>query len=162
MASDVYLQIEGIKGESTDDKHKDWIELVGVDWGVQQPTSGTVSTSGGHTIGRAEFEPITCAKIVDLASPKLMELAAAGKTVPKAKLEFVRADGSGPITYYTLELENVLVGKSKKTYAGSGLLHEAFELRYTKLSEKYVQQKVSGGTGGNTTASWNLATNKAT
>lgn len=33
MASDVYLQIEGVKGESTDDKHKDWIELVGVDWG---------------------------------------------------------------------------------------------------------------------------------
>jgi hypothetical protein len=41
-------------------------------------------------------------------------------------------------------------------------LHETFELRYTKLSEKYVQQKVGGGTGGNTTSSWNLATIKAT
>jgi type VI secretion system secreted protein Hcp len=28
MALDAYLQIEGIKGESTDDKHKDWIEVV--------------------------------------------------------------------------------------------------------------------------------------
>jgi type VI secretion system secreted protein Hcp len=28
MANDVYLQIEGIKGESTDDKHKEWIEVV--------------------------------------------------------------------------------------------------------------------------------------
>jgi type VI secretion system secreted protein Hcp len=28
MANDVYLQIEGIKGESLDDKHKDWIEVV--------------------------------------------------------------------------------------------------------------------------------------
>lgn len=28
MAIDAYLQIEGIKGESTDDKHKDWIECV--------------------------------------------------------------------------------------------------------------------------------------
>lgn len=26
MASDVYLQIEGIKGESADGRHKDWIE----------------------------------------------------------------------------------------------------------------------------------------
>lgn len=162
MASDVYLQMDGIKGESTDDKHKDWIELIGVDWGVQQPTSGTASTSGGHTIGRAEFEPITCAKMVDLASPKLMEMAAQGKTIPKATLEFVRADGSGPIIYFSLELENVLVGKSKKTYPGSGLLQETFELRYTKLSEKYVQQKIGGGTAGNATASWNLATNKAT
>jgi type VI secretion system secreted protein Hcp len=28
MAIDVYLQIDGIKGESQDDKHKDWIEVV--------------------------------------------------------------------------------------------------------------------------------------
>ena len=27
MAIDVYLQIDGIKGESQDDKHKDWIEI---------------------------------------------------------------------------------------------------------------------------------------
>lgn len=45
---------------------------------------------------------------------------------------------------------------------GSGLLQEVFELRFTKLSEKYIKQKVGGATGGNTAASWNLATNKAT
>lgn len=28
MAIDVYLHIDGIKGESQDDKHKDWIEIV--------------------------------------------------------------------------------------------------------------------------------------
>jgi hypothetical protein len=27
-ATDVYLNIDGIKGESTDDKHKDWIEIL--------------------------------------------------------------------------------------------------------------------------------------
>jgi type VI secretion system secreted protein Hcp len=30
MAIDVYLQIDGIKGESQDDKHKDWIECASV------------------------------------------------------------------------------------------------------------------------------------
>jgi type VI secretion system secreted protein Hcp len=162
MAADVYLWIDGVKGESNDDKHKDWIELVAADWGVAQPTSGTVTTGGGHTIGRAEFRPITCAKLVDLCSPKLMELTAAGKTIPKARLAFVRADGSGSIRYYEVELDNVLVADNKKTYPGSGLLHETFELRYTKISEKYTQQKISGGTGGNASSSWNLATNKAT
>ena len=28
MATDVYMQIEGIKGESTDAGHKDWIALA--------------------------------------------------------------------------------------------------------------------------------------
>jgi hypothetical protein len=32
MAIEAYLQIEGIKGESTDDKHKDWIEVSHVNW----------------------------------------------------------------------------------------------------------------------------------
>ncbi|WP_442784145.1 type VI secretion system tube protein Hcp, partial [Collimonas fungivorans] len=30
MAIDVYLQIDGIKGESTDSAHKDWIECKSV------------------------------------------------------------------------------------------------------------------------------------
>jgi type VI protein secretion system component Hcp len=34
MAIDVYLQIDGIKGESQDDKHKDWIECASVNWGL--------------------------------------------------------------------------------------------------------------------------------
>jgi type VI secretion system secreted protein Hcp len=28
MASDVYLQIDGVNGKSNDDKHKGWIEVV--------------------------------------------------------------------------------------------------------------------------------------
>ena len=50
MAIDVYLQIDGIKGESTDDKHKDWIECKSVSCSVEQPKSATVST-GAPRIG---------------------------------------------------------------------------------------------------------------
>lgn len=56
IAIDAYLEIEGIKGESTDDKHKDWIEVAHVVWAVHRPrpaTVFTVSTAGGHTTGYA-------------------------------------------------------------------------------------------------------------
>jgi hypothetical protein len=39
MAIDAYLQIDGIKGESADDKHREWIECLDVDFGVDQPRS---------------------------------------------------------------------------------------------------------------------------
>lgn len=55
MASDAYLQIEGIKGESTDEKHKDWIEVSNVSWSVHQASATTASTSGGLTTGRASL-----------------------------------------------------------------------------------------------------------
>jgi len=161
MAADVYLQIEGINGESNDEKHKNWMELESVDWGVTQPTAGTVSTAGGHTIGRAVFNSVRITKAVDLASPKLMELAAQGKTIPKVRLEFFRADGGGAVKYYEMVLENVLVSSNKKSYGGSGLLIDQFTLHFTKITEKYTQQKIGGGVGGSTVGGWDLAANKS-
>ncbi len=160
MASDVYLQIEGVKGESNDAAHQGWIEVDAVDWGVIQPTSSTATTAGGHTIGRAVFDAIRVTKTVDLASPKLMELVAQGKTIPKAKLEFFRSDGSGPIKYYEVTLENVLLSSNRKSYGGGGLVVDQFTLHYSKIVERYTQQKIGGGTGGNTAGGWDLATNK--
>lgn len=68
MAIDAYLKIEGISGESTDDKHKQWIEVSHVNWGVVQPRASTVSTAGGHTNGKAELSEIALTKLADVAS----------------------------------------------------------------------------------------------
>jgi type VI secretion system secreted protein Hcp len=46
MAIDVYLQIDGIKGESQDSTHLGWIELLSAQLGVLQPKSATASTAG--------------------------------------------------------------------------------------------------------------------
>jgi type VI secretion system secreted protein Hcp len=161
MAIDVYLQIDGIKGESQDEKHKDWIECETVHWGIHQPKSATSSTGGGHTAERAELEEITFSKAADLSSPILMQHCAMGKTVPKAKLEFMRADGSGqPIKYFEIELENVLIGSISPGIAAGTLLSEHVSLKFSKVKWKYTQQKVSGGSGGSTVGGWDLSANR--
>jgi type VI secretion system secreted protein Hcp len=93
MASDYYLQLDGIKGESSDSRHDGWIECVTINWSIRQPKRATASTSGGHTAERAELSEINISKLVDLASPMLMQTCACGKTIPKAELEMQRADG---------------------------------------------------------------------
>jgi type VI secretion system secreted protein Hcp len=95
MAIDVYLQIDGIKSESQDAAHKDWIELTSAQWGVTQPRSATVSTGGGHTAEWCEHRSLSLTKLADLSSPVLMQTCSMGKTIPKARLEFFRADGQG-------------------------------------------------------------------
>jgi len=40
MAGDCFLKIDGIPGESTDDKHKDWIEVMSYSHGVSQMAGG--------------------------------------------------------------------------------------------------------------------------
>jgi type VI secretion system secreted protein Hcp len=161
MAIDVYLKIDGIKGESQDDKHKDWIECESVSWGLHQPRSATSSTGGGHTAERVEIEEITFSKLADLSSPTLMQTCAMGKTIPKAKFEFMRADGNGvPIKYFEIELENVLVGAITPGLEAGSILGEHVSLKFSKVKWRYTQQKISGGGGGSTVGGWDLAANK--
>lgn len=65
MAIDVYLQIYGIKGESMDETHRDWIECATAHFGVHQPRSATASTGGGHTAERVHMEDIFFTKVAD-------------------------------------------------------------------------------------------------
>jgi type VI secretion system secreted protein Hcp len=160
MAADYYLQLDGIKGESTDSKHQGWIECTMVHWEIKQPKSATASTGGGHTAERAELTEINISKLIDLASPMLAQTCACGKTIPKAKLEMLRADGNGePIKYFEVELENVLIGHLAPSFGGD-FPTETLGLKFSKVRWKYTQQKIAGGSAGNTAGGWDLATNR--
>lgn len=161
MAIDAYLQIDGIKGESADSAHKGWIEVTSAHWGVTQPKSATASTGGGHTAERCEHRSISLEKLADLSSPVLMQTCSMGKTIPKAKLEFMRADGQGnPVKYYEIELENVLIANMDQLISEGGLLQDAISLRFATVRWKYTQQKIGGGMGGNTAGGWDLSSNR--
>jgi len=161
MAIDVYLHIDGIKGESTDDRHKDWIECKSVSWAVEQPRSATSSTGGGHTAERCEHRDVVITKLADLASPILLQTCSAGRTIPKAKLEFMRADAQGErVKYFEIELDNVLIGAVSPSVSEGDILTEEVGFKFSKVRWKYTQQRISGGAGGNTSGGWDLATNR--
>lgn len=53
MAIDVYLQIDGIKGEFADSEHQGWIECTSVHWKLHQPRSARKMASNSPAgIGR--------------------------------------------------------------------------------------------------------------
>lgn len=161
MATDAYLQIEGIKGESADQGHQGWIEITSAHWGVVQPRSATVSTSGGHTAGHSEHRTLSLTKLVDIASPLLMQHCSMGKTVAKARLEFMRADGDGkPVKFYQVELENVMLSHMDQVLHPGGHLHDEFGLCFSKVKWLYTQQKISGGVSGSTSGGWDLTSKK--
>jgi type VI secretion system secreted protein Hcp len=161
MALDAYLQIDGIKGESMDDKHRDWIEVSNASWNVYQPRATTASTGGGLTTGRAELSELTFSKLADLSSPILQQHCAMGKTIPKAKFEFMRADGDGkPICYYTVEIENVMISGVTPSSGDGGIITEQVRFAYSKMKWKYTKQGVRGGTEGNSSGGWDCAANK--
>ena len=53
-ASDIFLKIGDIKGESVDDKHKDWIEVLSWSWGT---STGTGKTKRGTVAPQCIQDP---------------------------------------------------------------------------------------------------------
>jgi type VI secretion system secreted protein Hcp len=161
MAVDAYLQIDGVKGESTDERHKEWIEVSNVFYAVNQPRAESISTAGGHTSGRAELYPLTFKKLADIASPVLLQTCATGKTIPKAVFEFMRADGDGkPISYFKIELENLMVANVTPDSGEGGIINERVQLAYAKIKWTYTRQSIKGGAQGNSSGGWDCNANK--
>jgi len=161
MANDAYLKIEGIAGESTDDKHRDWIEVSNVLYAIHQPRADSVSTAGGLTTGRAELFPLSFTKLADIASPVLLQTCATGKTIPKATFEFMRADGEGkPIPYFKIELENLMLANISPDSGDGGIITERVHVAYARIKWNYLRQSIRGGQMGGTVGGWDCTANK--
>jgi type VI secretion system secreted protein Hcp len=160
MAFDAFLKIDGLPGESTDDKHKDWIEVLSYSWGVSQSASRSASTSGGASSERADFQDFSIVKAMDKASPKLALACAQGKHFKDVALELCRAGGD-KLKYMEYKLEEVIVSSASVGGGGGGEPTESVTFNYGKINWTYTQQKRSDGTGGGQIAAkWDLTANK--
>jgi type VI secretion system secreted protein Hcp len=161
MAFDAFLKIDGIPGESTDDKHTDWVELVSFSHSMDQPASATASSAGGATAERVNHSAFNFTHLLDKASPKLYEACCTGKHIKEVTLELCRAGGD-KVKYMEIKLEQVLVSSVAPSGAsGDGFPNEKVSLSYGKIKWTYTQQKrADGAGGGNVSAGWDLTSNK--
>ena len=106
MAFDCFLKVDSMPGESVDDKHKDEIELLSVNWGMMQ--SGTSGYGGGAGGGRVSMQDFTCTKRFDKASPKLTLACCNGEHIKQA-LMTIRKAGKEQQEYMKITLTDVLV-----------------------------------------------------
>jgi type VI secretion system secreted protein Hcp len=142
MATDFLLEIEGIKGESSDSKHKDFIEIESFSWGATN--GGTMSTGGGGGAGKVAFQDVHFTTKVNKASPLLMLHCANGQHLKKATL-FVRKAGGDQQEYYTIKLTDVLVSSYQSgDHTGGDLPIDQFALNFAKIEFSYKPQKADG------------------
>ena len=163
MASDYLLELDGIKGESTDEKHKDKIEIDSFSWGVTN--DGNMGRGGGGGTGKANFQDLHFTKQTDKASAKLVAAASSGEHIKKAVLTARKAGGkAGQVDYLKITLEDVMVS-SFQTGGNSGnssIPVDSFALNYTKIKYEYMPQKADGSLEGAVMAMYDRAANKAT
>jgi type VI secretion system secreted protein Hcp len=88
MATDMFIKIGDIKGESTDDAHKDEVDVLAWSWGMSQ--TGTTHGGAGGGAGKVNVQDITVTKYVDKATPNLMDACATGRHLREARSRCVR------------------------------------------------------------------------
>jgi type VI secretion system secreted protein Hcp len=162
MAFDAFLKIDGIPGESTDDKHADWIEVLSYSSGVSQTAPASASSGGGASSERADFQDFSIVKALDKASPKLAVACADGTHIKEIAIELCRAGGD-KVKYMEYKLSDCIVSSHRpggSSGGGETLPLEEVSFNYGKIEWIYTQQKRADGTGGGQVpAGWNLEKN---
>ena len=158
MAVDMFLKIDGIKGESVDDKHKDEIDVLSWNWGMSQ--SGSAHLGGGAGAGKVNVHDLSFTKHIDVSSPDLYLACCNGKHLKEAKL-VVRKAGESPLEYLVITMTDVII--SSASPGGSGgedRLTENVSLNFAKVNVDYTAQDNKGGAAAKPKMGWDIAANK--
>ena len=155
---DYFLKLEGIDGESTDDKHKGEIDVQSWSWGESQ--MGTGGHGGGGGAGKVSMRDFNFMCNMNKATPKLMLACATGEHIKKATLTCRKA-GKEQQEYLKITLSDCLVS-SYQTGAGGGstVPTDQVSLNFTKIEFEYKPQKADGTLDSAVKAGYDLAANK--
>jgi type VI secretion system secreted protein Hcp len=158
-AVDFFLKIEGVEGESTDDKHKKEIDLESWSWGEHQ--SGTHAGGGGGGAGKVNMQDFSFTKKIDKSSPVLFLRCAAGTHIKEALLTCRKAGGEQQ-EYMQIKMSDLLVSSYQVTgSSGGGIIPmEQISLNFAKIEYEYKPQKADGSLDAAAKAGWDLKINK--
>jgi type VI secretion system secreted protein Hcp len=157
MAIDMFLKLDGIKGESKDDKHKDEIHIESFSWGMSQ--TGAMGHGGGGGAGKVNIHDISISKNVDKSSCDLMYACASGKHIASGLIT-VRKAGEKPLEYLKIKLTDILISGVQESGSGHGdQVGEAVTLNFAKFQVDYQEQKPDGTGSPAGSMGWDIKAN---
>ena len=163
MAFDAFLKIDGVPGESTASKHKDWIEILSYSTGVSQLGSGSASSGGARSAERANLQDFSIVKTLDKASPKLNLFCCNGTHIKEVVVTLHRATGDKQ-KYMEYKMSDVIVSSVRpggSAKGGEALPLEEVSFNYGKIEWIYTEtDHQTGKPKGDVKGHWDLVTNK--
>jgi type VI secretion system secreted protein Hcp len=161
-SADIFLKLDGIAGESTDDKHKGEIDVEAIAFDAKRATAAGSGSGGGS--GKVKFAPFRLTKVYDASSPKLFAAAASGHHIKSATITFRRSGDAGDTEFLTYKLTDVVVSSYEQGGANPdkrtlGSLEDEIGLSPAKVQLTEKTTTSTGDAGPVVTASWDLRHN---
>jgi type VI secretion system secreted protein Hcp len=153
-SSTIFAKFEAINGESTDEKHKDWIEIHSFEFSMAVPGSATGTS---RTRGDVVANDIFITKSVDKSTPKLMEALTRNTVIGEVIIEVVRPTGDKD-TFYRYKLTNVLVTSYQSGGEATGLtVGDVLSLNFEEIKVTYTEfDESTGSMKGNIEWTWRI------
>ena len=159
---EMFLCIDGLKGESQSVRHKDCIDVLAWSWGASN--SGSTHIGGGGGAGKANFQDISITKYIDTSSPDLLKHVADGRLLAKFELFIYKAGCVDCKDWpsHRLEAEDTIVTSvSSGGSGGESRLTENISLNFAKYTYCYTPADDAGKVlaGNEKCHAWDIAAN---
>lgn len=142
---DFFLKIDGIDGESNDQKHKNEIEVLSWSWGETNSGSSFHGTGAGQ--GKVAMQDFNFTMLMNKASPNLQKFCANGKHIPTCTFTARRA-GEEQQEYLKITFSDVLISSYQTGGSGGDLIPvDQISFNFTKIKTEYKPQNADGTLG---------------
>jgi type VI secretion system secreted protein Hcp len=142
---DVFLKIDGIKGESSDDSFKDQVEIDSWHVSASNP-AGITSATGGAGTGRVSHNGLHFTAKQSAATAHLFDKVCKGDHIDTATLTCRKAGGSQQV-FYTITMSTVYItDHAVSGSVGSPDNVDSFTMHYGTIKHEYFAQKDDGST----------------
>lgn len=156
--ANIYVKLGSkIKGESTDDAHKDWCEASSFSLSFAQPVSQQSGT-GGRSAAGVQFEDFEFEKIIDTATPDILLYCSSGEHIDKIEVECTQAAGDKN-AYLRYEFENCMISEVSRSGSGEEKPTETVKINFGRIKEIYTPIDHTGKAGTKAERGWDLEKN---
>ena len=157
---DYFLKIEGIPGESGDNKHMDEIQVLSFSFGESQ--SGTMAFGGGGGAGKVQMQDFHFMMNVNKASPKLFLSCASGEHIKSAILT-ARKAGKDQQDYLVIKFTDILISQFQTNgdANANSLPVDSIAFNFSEIDIDYKVQNVDGTLGASTKTGYSLKAMKS-
>jgi type VI secretion system secreted protein Hcp len=158
-AVDYWLKIDGILGDSQDDKHRDEIDVASWSFGASRTTAGGAGSGAGS--GKVDFGDLVFTARVSKASPPLMLACAQGKHIQSAVLT-ARRTGGTEFEFLKLMLGDVVVSSfhTADNQEDEDGPVDSVSLGFSEIEFEYRSMKPDGSVGESVSTGWDVKQSK--
>ena len=156
----IYIEYEGIKGNTTADGYASHITVSSLQFGVGRGISMEAGNIANREATRPSISEVTFTKQADISTTSLFKEAVTGSAGKKVIIKFVQTGSDNLVEYMTYTLENCLVSGYSVSASGDSDPTESISLSFAKIMVNYSDYDKSNKSATPQRVGYDLATAK--